>query len=204
MDNLKGLIPEIYYDMIARVAAGVPFVAILVSPPLGSLEKYSNTASFILLIGIGYIAGHLLTTISVGLNLILWCWPILDRIQRCARLIRPFTRQPTLQVFDLAYQRIDWAAGQDASAGAILKKMEAGAGLSDNLLSGWLTLVLYRTLGGRIGWAIDLGCWNWPILILVSLVLICSVYTRRAAFIIREDRIVHRLDKPASAKGVPT
>ncbi|HYE27856.1 MAG TPA: CDP-alcohol phosphatidyltransferase family protein [Allosphingosinicella sp.] len=65
MDDVKGLVPEIYYDMIARIAAGVPFVAILISPNFAEIERVSNFKSFALLFGLGYIAGHLLTTVSV-------------------------------------------------------------------------------------------------------------------------------------------
>ncbi|HEY1612078.1 MAG TPA: hypothetical protein VGF97_00115 [Rhizomicrobium sp.] len=203
MDNIKGLIPEIYYDMIARVAAGVPLVAIIVSPHLDQMDKLSNSASFVLLVGLGYIAGHVLTTISVGVNLILWNPLFICRGQRWASLKYGFKSNATLPTFDVVYQRIDWAAKRDASAGAILKKMEAGAALSDNLLSAWLVILVYHWLGGTIGWAMNFGWWNLPVTIAVTFALVVSVYARRSAFIVRQDRILHQLDDPVATAGVP-
>lgn len=204
MDNLKGLIPEIYYDMIARVAAGVPFVAILVSPSLDQLEKYSNAASFILLFGLGYIAGHVLATISTALNLIVWS-PWLIRLgQKWMGLTHTFQSNRTLQVFDVVYQRLDWAAQKNDNAGAILKKMEAGAALSDNLLSGWLVLMTYRFLGGTIGWAMSLEGWGWGAAWLIAVVLLASVWVRRGAFMVRQDRLIELLDNPNAMAKIPT
>jgi hypothetical protein len=203
MDSIKGLVPEIYYDMIARIAAGVPLVAVIVSPHLDKLDTFSNTASFVLLIGLGYVAGHLLTTVSFVLNMILWN-PLFLRLARYLVDLRyDFRSNWTIPVFDVVYQRIDWAAKRDATAGAILKKMEAGAALSDNLLSAWLIVLLYRWFGGSIGWAVNLGGWSTPALWLVTLVLVASVYSRRGAFIVRQDRLLHQLHDPNQTVGVP-
>jgi uncharacterized membrane protein len=80
--------------------------------------------------------------------------------------------------------------------------MEAGAALSDNLFSAWLIILLYQHAGGTIGWAVNLGTWNSTILWLISGTLLITMWTRRAAFIVREDRIVCQLD-PDGTGGVP-
>ena len=193
MDSIRGLIPEIYYDMIARVAAGVPLVAILFAPPLDRLESVSNAASFVLLLGFGYIAGHLLTTISVFLNLVLWNRRILRPVKRRLRLKHEITPDNPLRAFDEVYHRIDRAAKADASAGAIMKKMEAGATLSDNLLSGWLIILLYQQVGGRVEWLIDAGWRPW-VALAVTLGLLATCYVRRVAFIVRQDSLLSSLD----------
>jgi hypothetical protein len=201
MDSIKGLIPEIYYDMIARVAAGVPLVAILFSPSFEDVERVSNAATFILLLGFGYIAGHVLTAISTALNLVLWN-PIFVRIvQNKAKLRFRFENYNTMRVFDVIYQRIDWAAQKDANSGAIMKKMEAGAALSDNLLSGWLVILAHQTFGGVLQWSIGLQSWNLSIMALVTGVLILSVYVRRGALIVRQDRLLDLLGYDETMAG---
>lgn len=193
MDSIRGLVPEIYYDMIARVAAGVPLIAILFTPPLDRLESVSNAASFVLLLGFGYIAGHLLTTISVFLNLVFWNPWILRRVKRRLGLKREIEPDNPLRAFDEVYHRIDRAAKADANAGAIMKKMEAGATLSDNLLSGWLVILSYQLLGGRVEWLIDAMWRPWAALA-VTLGLIATAYVRRVAFIVRQDSLLSALD----------
>jgi hypothetical protein len=201
MDSVKGLVPEIYYDMIARVGAGVPLVAIFFSPSLDELQRISNAVSFILLIGLGYIAGHLLPTVSVVLNLMFWNPWVIRRFQVWfgLGLEYKFTSFSTMRVFDVIYQRIDWAANKDANAGAIMKKMEAGAALSDNLLSGWLVILSYQAFGGIRRWPVGLQ-WNCSIIALVTFVLVASVYIRRWALIIRQDRLLELLGYPKEIK----
>lgn len=196
MNDIKGLVPEIYYDMIARVAAGVPLVAILVSPTIAELEKMSNAASFILLIGLGYIAGHLLTTVSSAWNMIIWRTAIIKFVESAFSLKFKFTEGGPLSVFDVMYQRIDWATNESPNSGAILKKMDAGATLSDSLLSGWIFILIYQWCGGVIRWPWGLNYWHPGILLLVTAILILTVGMRRVTFIVRQDRILQQLSYP--------
>lgn len=193
MDGIRGLVPEIYYDMIARVAAGVPLVAILFAPPPDQMDTVSNAASFLLLLGFGYIAGHLLTTISFFLNLLFWNRWILGPVKRRLGLKQEIEPDNPLRVFDEVYHRIDRAAKADPNAGAIMKKMEAGATLSDNLLSGWLIILVYQWWGGQIQWLIDPSWRPWAAAA-VTLGLIATAGIRRAAFIVRQDGLLSALD----------
>lgn len=193
MDDVKGLVPEIYYDMIARIAAGVPFVAILISPNLSEIERVSNFKSFALVFGLGYIAGHLLATVSVVVNQVLWNPVLLQLTLRLANLKHGFKSHWPLRVLDESYERVDNAARVDKSAGAIMKKMEAGAALSDNLLSGWIIILICRELSGNVSWLSGLGSWRSIEIISITLLLVISVYVRRAAFIVRQDRLISQL-----------
>jgi hypothetical protein len=192
MDTIRGLVPEIYYDMIARVAAGVPLVAVLFAPPPDQLESVSNAASFVLLLGFGYIAGHLLTTISVFLNLLVWNPWILRRLKRGLLKDKIASDNPW-RAFEEVYHLIDRTAKADPNAGAIMKKMEAGATLSDNLLSGWLVILAYQQFGGRVHWLIDPPWYPW-VALMVTLGLVATVWFRRVAFILRQDSLLSALD----------
>lgn len=194
MDSIRGLIPEIYYDMIARVAAGVPLVAILFAPPPDQLERVSNAASFVLLLGLGYIAGHLLTTISFLLNLVIWCPWVLRRVKHRLNLKHEIISDNPVRAFEEVYRRIDKVAKADPNAGAIMKKMEAGATLSESLLSGWLIILLYQLFGGRVYWSIDAGWYGW-VAGAVTVGLIMTAYLRRGAFIVRQDGLLSALDQ---------
>lgn len=193
MDSIRGLVPEIYYDMIARVAAGVPLVAILFAPPPGQMDRVSNASSFILLLGFGYIAGHLLTTVSFFLNLFLWNPWILRPLKRWLALKHEIRPDNPLRAFNEIYDRIDRTAKVDPNAGAIMKKMEAGATLSDSLLSGWLIIQFYQLFGGRVQWMID-ARWHPWVATAVTLGLIATVYVRRVAFIVRQDSLLSALE----------
>jgi hypothetical protein len=193
MDSIRGLVPEIYYDMIARVAAGVPLVAILFAPSLENMESVSNAASFLLLLGFGYVTGHLLTTISILHNVAVWNPAVLRRVKRHLRLKHQILSNSPLRAFDEVYHRIDWAAKRDPNAGAIMKKMEAGATLSDSLLSGWLILLLYQLCGGRVHWLIDPGWYPW-VAAAVTFGLLATAFFRRVAFIARQDSLLSSLD----------
>src|SRR5579862_2372823 len=67
------LVPGVYYDLIARVCAGVPFLVLLLWEDRYSLKDLAPNAwvGFLLLMGAGYLAGLLLTPVSVLWNIVI-------------------------------------------------------------------------------------------------------------------------------------
>jgi hypothetical protein len=193
-DHVTGLIPEIYYDLIARVAAGVPLVLIFVFQNYSVLEaaKISVTdwTFFTAVLGLGYLVGHFLTTISVVLNALIWT-PILSILMRKAVLSNyKFKSTSPQAIIGELYHRIDWVARKDKSGGVVLKKMEAACALTDNLLSAWLLVVLYVNFIGPIDVGLKIGVLQS---ILIALFLIISMAIRRIILIARQDSFLQLL-----------
>lgn len=191
-DDLSGLVPEIYYDLIARVSAGVCVLVMMVSPTWDQIGKFANLTAFIALLGFGYVVGHLLTTVSFFVNAFLWNPISLWGAKKVVRLNYSFKSNSARDVFDKIYTRIDWVAKKDKSGGAILKKMEAGAALTDSLFSGWLVLWACSYFFGGVGWGIGFG--DKKIIGVVTVLLGVSVLIRRFLLVVREDRILRLLD----------
>src|SRR5947207_15338613 len=76
-----GLVPEIYYDVIARLCAGAPFIAIVfwAYPAVRALPA---VAFGVLAIFGSYLAGHLLAAVSAIWNPLLWNRWFLGRSSR--------------------------------------------------------------------------------------------------------------------------
>jgi hypothetical protein len=194
-DKISGLIPEIYYDLIARVTAGTPLLLMLLAPSWENLAKVANITSFITLLGLGYLAGHFLATISVVLNVIIWNPLLLPNVRKLLTLNYEFPSNSASQILDKVYLRIDWVAMKDQSGGAILKKMEAGSALTDNLFSAWIVIWSYYELGGHLGWNLDFGRTNNILIIaVVTVLLFISVIVRRVILVARQDGILRLLN----------
>src|SRR5271169_1020645 len=62
------IIPSLYYDLIARVCAGVPFVLLLVywneEDVRGLSSMFGSSGAALLVVLFGYLAGLLLTPLS--------------------------------------------------------------------------------------------------------------------------------------------
>lgn len=194
-DKISGLIPEIYYDLIARVTAGTPLVLILLAPSWETLLKTASITWFIVLFGLGYLAGHFLATISIVLNTIIWNRRLVRLVRNLVALNYDFPSNSARQILDKVYLRIDWVAMKDQSGGAILKKMEAGSALTDNLLSAWIVIWLYYGLNGHLGWKLDFGpTKNYLAIGGVTVLLFISVIVRRVILIARQDGILRLLN----------
>jgi hypothetical protein len=129
------VVPSVYYDLIARVCAGVPFLALLLWAQRESFKDLVSSAwiGFILLLGAGYLAGLLLTSLSL-------LWSALIGLPA-----RTIFRMPTA---DWRHgSRNDEIAAKDKEAGATLAKMQAEATLCQNLLSGFLVLLIANDTG---------------------------------------------------------
>ena len=85
LQSVSKLVPSVYYDLIARVCAGVPFLALLLWAQRESLRDLVSNAwiGFLLLLGAGYLAGLLLTSLSL-------LWSVLIGLP-----VRFFLRIPT-------------------------------------------------------------------------------------------------------------
>jgi hypothetical protein len=201
-DDVSGLVPEIYYDLIARIAPGVLTTIALLAPHYEEIQRttglklteLSFTAIFFL-VGFGYIVGHLLTTISLAINFII-CEPYLLYLRWKGKppvptsLRYPFHSNNTLAIFSELYERIDLISKKDRSGGVILKKMEAGSALTDNLVSGWIVLVIYVYVSPSASDSILSSIKSCPTVILGTVFLCISSAARRAALIMRHDNLL--------------
>jgi hypothetical protein len=149
--SLAQLIPSVYYDIIARVCAGVPFLVTLLWSQKDKVAKLalSPWVGFLLLLGAGYLTGLVLTSGSL-------LWDVLA-LQR--------------------WSRNDEIAAVDKDAGAVLAKMAAEAALCQNLLTAFVVLLIVnpRVFVDHVAgyrWAICLS-------LLVAAVYRTVVYIRR-------------------------
>jgi hypothetical protein len=198
-DGASGLIPEIYYDLIARISPSVLIIVLLFAPFYKEIEgltslKLTDFTFVIILIGFGYLVGHLLTTISLALNLILWD-VFLFRFKRSLRkkLIYQFQSNSVIGIFAELYQRIDWVAKEDNSGGVILKKMEAGSALTDNLLSGWIIIVFCYNVFPKYTTLMFNPLKNLLVVSSISTLLLLSSIFRRLALILRQEGLLKLL-----------
>ncbi|HXO67452.1 MAG TPA: hypothetical protein VN838_00695 [Bradyrhizobium sp.] len=195
-DQVSGLIPEIYYDLIARVAAGVPLVLIIFSQNRAFFKSINLNVTdgtfFTLVIGLGYLVGHFLATISVGLNWIIWRPRVVRWTLRLIKLEYGFeaTVRPR-EIMTEIYHRIDLVALKNRSGGVVLKKMEAACALTDNLFSAWLLLVLHMIFVGPIDLGFRVGIVS---AIFILLFLCLSMWIRRAFLIARQDSFMRLLN----------
>jgi hypothetical protein len=199
-DDISGLIPEIYYDLIARVAAGVTVIAVLIWPSWSQIRQVETVTMFIMLVGAGYVVGHLLTTISTLLNALIWRPSLLNLAKRLIPNLRhDFNSTSSGEIFAEIYARIDWVAKRDRSGGTLLKKMEAGAALSDSLFAGWIIAGIVSSFTHATPWGGGLRSTDCILFSVVTLLLFFSVLIRRLVFIVRQDRMLDMLNYP---KGI--
>jgi len=150
--KLASVIPSLYYDLIARVCAGVPLLALLfwqqrqLFAPLGR----SPSVAFLLLLGAGYIAGLLLTPFSP-----VWSFPLLpffnERFGLPKASILPSRSKAGTPATEsgaaLMSTRNDRVGAVDPAAGATLAKMQAEATLCKNLTTAFVLLGFVDLLG---------------------------------------------------------
>ena len=126
--KLADLIPSLYYDVIARVAAGVPFVALLGLTGPGAPE---GVPGFIVA---GYITGLVLTPTGAPFGLVgTAAWIAYRRV---------FQSEPR-KLLRLSREN-DEVAAKSPDAGATLGKMQAEVTLCSNLAAAYVVLSLLR------------------------------------------------------------
>lgn len=193
-DGVSGLVPELYYDLIARIAPGTLFVLVALYSWYGNITeatglKLTDFTSLLVIIGVGYIAGHLLQTCSAMLSYLLWCPCILRFMKKKLRLSYKLRADTAAELFQETYERIDLVSKMDRSGGVILKKMEAGAALADNFLCGWIIIWVFNILNPP-DWGIDVRDKYCIIIaggLLFSLFLAAGSWVRRSILIARQD-----------------
>jgi hypothetical protein len=195
-DQVSGLIPEIYYDLIARVAAGVPLVLIVFSHNRAFFRSINLNVTdgtfFTLVIGFGYLVGHFLATISVGLNWIIWRPRVVRWTLKLIKVENSFeTAARPREIMTELYHRIDLVALENKSGGVVLKKMEAACALTDNLLAAWLLIMLHMIFVGPIDLGFKVGITST---IFILLFLCISMWIRRAFLIARQDSFMRLLN----------
>jgi hypothetical protein len=191
-----GLVPEVYYDVIARLCAGAPFVAYAIWHSEWHEDLESVKVLVVATLG-SYLLGHLLGTISAVANLVIWRPRFLKFIVKRIPLDHPLSSDSFRGDFHELYKRIDSVARRDPNGGTVLKKMEAGAALSDNLLSGFLLFVTVRLIVGArptcceiIGGAV------------FTLLLFVTVIVRRMVLIGRQDTLWSASHEEGATKTV--
>ena len=138
LKEMGGLIPSVYYDLIARISPGVPFIVILLWDSGQELSNFKeligSTGLFLLLVAMGYLAGLFLQSLSMWVGAIPRCF-----IKRRLGL-------QNLSPHQIAH-RSDQIGIKNKEAGATLTKMSAEATLCENLLLGILLLSIPSWLG---------------------------------------------------------
>lgn len=183
MDKVGGLVPVVYYDLIARIPAGAIFLVALIMATTGmeSLGKIPEWTLGVLFFLLSYLIGYLLTTISALLGFILWTPPVLRIISRSLR--RPLPTSSANAAFAELYRRIDEIGKERGGEQPILIKMEASAALADNLLAGYVGLVLI--VPRFRGYFVE----HWPVGVVVLLFFVATILVRRLILIFRQDEL---------------
>lgn len=181
LHSVGKLVPSIYYDLIARVCAGVPFLTLLLWTQRDSFKDLVTNAwiGFLLLLGAGYLVGLLLTPLSL-------VWSALIGLP-----IRIILRVPTA---DWRHgSRNDEIAAKDKEAGATLAKMQAEATLCQNLLSAFIVLIVANDTGTFLVPALNAygTKYRW----IIFGVLVTAAVFRTAAYLGRQNSL-YEIYKP--------
>jgi len=177
LKSVGEVVPSLYYDLIARVCAGVPFVLLLVNyqaeklKPLTSIMGASGTVLLVVLFG--YLLGLLLTplagSIAGPIQLLLKKKLGLDRLRWMDYLLEISRRSDAIGV-------------KDRAMGAVIGKMGAERILCQNLLLGSLTVVV---LDMRHGYQLGSPVLEWLIVALLAILVI----QRNVAFLLRQSQL---------------
>jgi hypothetical protein len=124
LTSLGGVIPSLYYDLIARVAPGLVFLLSL-DITRAYLAEHRDGLTATLLLALGYVVGLLLTPFYEILIAPLW---LIARVQAVRRLAGLPERSPRSGNDVVGLQRSDY--------GATLAKMQAESVLCANVTSG--------------------------------------------------------------------
>jgi len=187
LKEVGSVIPSVYYDLIARVGSGAPFIVLLMwdaRDRLSWLENVVGSAGIILLVLMtGYIVGLLLTPVATML-----CGIVIVSIRQAVRKQLGFYKYGDWNMVRVSRKisaRSDAIGLQDKDAGATLAKMSAEATLCQNLFIGFLILIVASRYGFVDSPTFD-GLTTESILIIGALLAISVVY-RNVAFLFRQE-----------------
>jgi hypothetical protein len=182
LEGLGKIIPSAYYDLIARVCSGVPFLAILLWEHRGSFGDVT-WAKLTLVLGVGYIVGLVLTPLS-------FLWGLLQL------LVRRVLKMPAWKWRE-GPQLSDLISAKNKEAGATLAKMQAEAILCQNLFTAFLLLIIINKFSP---FAPISGC-SACCRTLILLILGFSSAHRIAAYLYREKRLCGIYNRADTAAG---
>jgi hypothetical protein len=139
LKEIGSVIPTVYYDLIARVSAGAPFVIFLVysnHTKMAEMDQLVGKAGILLLILLGgYLVGMLLTPIS-GIFELPFLW-----FSRGVLNLKQYSF--TEGIYQQA-KRMGIVFASDKESGITVAKMAAEAVLFQNLCTGFLIMLGLR------------------------------------------------------------
>lgn len=173
--DIGALIPTVYYDLIARVSAGIPFafgLVYLINPiwATDGLPRYLEKPTFVIfLVFAGYLAGLLLGSCSVLLEIPVAYWLMLC----CDHRFRSFRRFQ-----EDRFKCVDQVGMANREWGATVVKMMAETDLCQNLLIGSAIFLVMKWLMGQNYGPV------WPIYrnTLVVILIFVTLYRATAAY----------------------
>lgn len=178
LDNVGEVVPSLYYDLIARVCAGVPFILLLVknqTEGLNPLTKAVGASGTVLLVVLfGYLLGLLLTPLAGS-----FAAPIQLLLKKKIGLGHFKSVDYLLEIS----RRTDAISVKDRAMGAVLGKMGAERILCQNLLLGSAILVSVDIQRGSY----QLGSFIIEAMVVVLLVVL--VIQRNVTFLVRQTQL---------------
>lgn len=164
------VIPSVYYDLIARVAAGAAVIA--AAAWLGSLKIEDPSEHLVLLTLGAYICGMLLTPFGAltayGAGKLVELY--LPKLPRCKDL-------KVLPEAEWAKGPNDLIAAVNVEAGATIAKMQAEATLCHNMFVGILALPFFGTLN------------HWEYWKLAAALLAMTAVYRTGVYLVRQKQL---------------
>jgi hypothetical protein len=172
LEALGKIVPSMYYDLIARVCSGLPFLVALLWDRKDMIGELT-WVKLILALGAGYIAGLLLTPLSLP-------WGLVHLLVRLILKMRIKDWQYGLTLYDAILVK-------DKEAGGTLVKMQAEAVLCQNLFGAFIALIIINATG-VMPVPLVKYCSRSCFFIIFSILAASSV-NRIIAYLIRENRL---------------
>lgn len=174
LDALSSVVPQVYFDIIARVIPGSVTIGICLFGNTNITKSFYEMDGFvqiIILLGAGYVIGMLLTAISssvLGLSM---------------ALVTKWIPSISLLSPSRIYAHVDTIYSKNKVQGEILLKMLAETFLCLNLLTGFAVISILGTIKGVFDISMLLSFHKIHVSILI--VLAIAVVQRLWAFTIR-------------------
>jgi hypothetical protein len=170
LDELGRIVPSVYYDLIARVCAGVPLLTIILWEKRSAFGEVT-WSKLSLLLGAGYIVGLVLTPLCLPWGPVQF-------------LTRRLCKMPPWE-WDEGWSLMDQITAKDKEAGATLAKMQAEAVLCQKLFGGFVLLI---GLNAMFPITLISSCGAVYRTLILLLLGICTVH-RIAAYVLREKQL---------------
>ncbi len=172
LEALGKILPSMYYDLIARVCPGVTFLTALLWEKRDLIGELT-WVKLVLFLGGGYIAGLLLTPLSLPWGLVQYIVRLVLKMP-----IRDWQHGPSL---------FDAISAKDKEAGGTLVKMMAEAVLCQNLFGALVALVIIN--GANVMPVALINYCSRNGLVTMFLILAAACVQRIAAYLVRENRL---------------